>query len=52
AKHGMRLAGGQGSMKGKIFRIGHMGAYTDQDVADVLAALSTVLSELASMGAR
>jgi len=44
--HGMRLAGGQGSMKGKIFRVGHMGAYTDQDIADVLSALSNVMATL------
>lgn len=52
AKHGMRLAGGQGSMKGKIFRIGHMGAYTDQDVTDVLAALAEVVAELKIGGVR
>ncbi len=52
ANHGMRLAGGQGTMKGKIFRIGHMGAYNDQDVTDVLLALSSVLSELKVEGVR
>ena len=46
AKHAMRLAGGQGSMKGKIFRVGHMGAYTDRDIADVLAALADVLAAI------
>jgi aspartate aminotransferase-like enzyme len=27
-KHGMRIAGGQEPMKGKLFRLGHMGHYT------------------------
>jgi aspartate aminotransferase-like enzyme len=48
--HGMRLAGGQGSVKGKIFRVGHMGAYTDQDITDVLAALTDVVATLGAPG--
>ena len=37
------VAGGQGSLDGKIFRIGHMGYITDEDVADLLDALQGVL---------
>lgn len=43
-QHGLRMTGGQGSMKGKIFRVGHMGAYTDGDIADVVAAVKDVLA--------
>ncbi len=45
---GIRLAGGQGSLKGKIFRIGHMG-YCDR--FDVLNALAAVELALLRMGA-
>lgn len=39
------VAGGQGSLDGKIFRIGHMGYITGEDVADVMDALQGVLPE-------
>ena len=41
-EHGIKIAPGQGSMKGKIFRIGHMG-YVDE--ADALM-ISALLGEL------
>jgi aspartate aminotransferase-like enzyme len=46
-QYGIKLAGGQDSLKGKIVRLGHMG-YIDQ--FDVLAALSGVELVLLEMG--
>ena len=40
------IAGGQGEMKGKVFRLGHMGYVGDFDVVTALAALEQVLQEL------
>jgi aspartate aminotransferase-like enzyme len=45
-KHGLILAGGQGDLKGKIFRIGHLGAIHVSDVYMILASLELALSEL------
>ncbi len=42
--HGVKIAPGQGSMKGKIFRIGHMG-YVDDADALMLASLLHRLGE-------
>lgn len=44
--HGIRIAGGQGSMKGQIFRVGHMGDYRDSDILDFTAALEATLTSL------
>ena len=38
--HGMVVAGGQDQLKGKILRIGHMGAYDLSDIYAVLGALA------------
>jgi aspartate aminotransferase-like enzyme len=43
---GITIAGGQGSMRGKIFRISHMGYVGDFDVLTALAALEMVLGGL------
>jgi aspartate aminotransferase-like enzyme len=40
---GITIAGGQGHLKGKIFRIGHMGYCTPLDILQVLAALELAL---------
>ncbi len=40
---GIRLAGGQGPLKGRIFRIGHMGHISQADIDAALAALAKVL---------
>jgi aspartate aminotransferase-like enzyme len=48
-QYGLKLAGGQDTMKGKIFRLGHMG-YIDQ--FDVLVALSGIELVLQEMGHR
>ena len=37
------LAGGQGTLQGKIFRIGHMGKVTEEDITEVLGSLEAVL---------
>ena len=43
---GITIAGGQGSMKGQIFRIAHMGYVDGFDVLTALGALEMVLAEL------
>ena len=45
-QRGITIAGGQGTMKGKIFRISHMGYVDGFDVLTALAALDLVLSDL------
>lgn len=45
-EHDVVLAGGQASLKGKIFRIGHMGYVLDEDIGLVMDALSSVLPEV------
>jgi aspartate aminotransferase-like enzyme len=49
--HGMRIAGGQEPMKGRLFRLGHMGWYRDEDIRDLLAALAATLRDLGWTGA-
>jgi aspartate aminotransferase-like enzyme len=44
--HNITIAGGQGEMKGQIFRLGHMGYVGDFDVIVALSALEQVLTEL------
>jgi aspartate aminotransferase-like enzyme len=41
--YGLIVASGQGPLKGKIFRVAHMGYVTDQDIEKALAALSDLL---------
>ena len=42
-EHGVVISGGQASLAGKIFRIGHMGRTTEGEIQDVLDALEDVL---------
>jgi aspartate aminotransferase-like enzyme len=44
--HGIILAPGQGPMKGKIFRIGHLGNYDRFDIIRCLAALELTLEDM------
>jgi len=44
-RSGCRIAGGQDELKGKIVRIGHMGATTPGDLLGCLAALEAALLE-------
>jgi aspartate aminotransferase-like enzyme len=43
AEHGIVLAPGQGPLKGKVFRIGHLGYYDQLDMIRGLAALEMTL---------
>lgn len=45
-KYGMHLAGGQGEMKSKIFRISHMGFIDHFDLLGVLSGLELTLKNL------
>lgn len=45
-KHGVVVAGGQGPLEGKIFRIGHLGYVGREDILAALAALEEVLPTL------
>src|SRR6266498_1065898 len=40
------LAGGQGKLQGKIFRIGHLGLVEEGDIRETLAALEETLAKL------
>jgi len=44
------LAGGQDHLKGKIFRIGHLGFVSDRDILSCLASLEVALQELGYEG--
>jgi aspartate aminotransferase-like enzyme len=39
------VAGGQGELKGKVFRIGHLGFITEKDMKEILEALKKALSK-------
>ena len=45
------LAGGQDHLKGKIFRIGHLGFVSERDVLTAIAALEATLQKLGHQGA-
>ncbi len=45
-ERGMRIANGYGPLKGKTFRIGHMGELTPSDVEELLAAMDGYLETL------
>ena len=40
------LAGGQDHLKGKIFRVGHLGYVNDRDIITVVSAISKTLLDL------
>ena len=44
-RFGMTLAGGQGPLKGRIFRIGHIGWFDVFDIATALAGVELALTE-------
>jgi aspartate aminotransferase-like enzyme len=44
------LAGGQDHLKGKIFRIGHLGFVSDRDILTAIGALEATLQELGYEG--
>jgi aspartate aminotransferase-like enzyme len=43
--HGVILAGGQGKLTGKIFRLGHLGSVTVGEILDTIAVLERVSVE-------
>jgi serine---pyruvate transaminase len=45
-RFGMTIANGQGELKGKIFRLGHIGWFDVFDITTQLAAVEIVLAEL------
>ena len=44
ASSGIRIAGGQSELKGKIFRIGHMGYVFEPDIREALNALRNIIN--------
>ncbi len=44
-KYGILLAGGQDHLKGKIFRVGHLGYINDRDIISVITAIGLTLYE-------
>jgi aspartate aminotransferase-like enzyme len=44
-RFGVKLAGGQGQLKGKIFRVAHLGLLDELDILGTLAAIELVLHE-------
>jgi len=45
-RHGITIAAGQGELKERIFRIGHIGWFDEFDIATALSAVELVLGEL------
>jgi aspartate aminotransferase-like enzyme len=45
-KYNVLLSGGQKELKGKIFRIGHMGAVTEREVLTTISCLEAALSDV------
>ncbi|QYJ17037.1 Serine-pyruvate aminotransferase [Rubrobacter xylanophilus DSM 9941] len=45
-EHGIQVAGGQGPMEGRIFRIGHCGYFDAYDIIATVAALELALESL------
>ena len=43
------LAGGQDHLKGKIFRIGHLGFVNDRDIISVISALESTLNKMGKL---
>ncbi len=46
------LAGGQDHLKGKIFRVGHLGYVNDRDIITVVSAISNTLLDLGKITAQ
>ena len=42
-KFDILLAGGQDHLKGKIFRVGHLGYINDRDIITIISAISNIL---------
>ena len=46
------LAGGQDHLKGKIFRVGHLGYVNDRDIITIISAISNTLLSLGKISAQ
>jgi len=51
-KFDILLAGGQDHLKGKIFRVGHLGYVNDRDIITVISAISKLLLEKGNITAQ
>jgi NAD-reducing hydrogenase large subunit len=51
-KFDILLAGGQDHLKGKIFRVGHLGYINDRDIVTVVSAISNTLLDLGKITAQ
>jgi len=51
-KFDILLAGGQDHLKGKIFRVGHLGYVNDRDIITVISAISNTLLDLGKITAQ
>jgi len=51
-KFAILLAGGQDHLKGKIFRVGHLGYVIDRDIISVVSAISNTLLSLGKISAQ
>ncbi len=45
-EHGVVLGGGQGKLEGKIFRVGHLGWFSQDDIAQTLDTVERLLDEI------
>ncbi len=52
SEHGIVLAGGQQHLDGKIFRIGHLGLVTEDEIEELIAALKEILPEAGFAGVK
>jgi len=46
------LAGGQDHLKGKVFRVGHLGYVNDRDIITIISAISNTLLTLGKISAQ
>ena len=51
-EHQVVLAGGQQTLDGKIFRIGHLGWVTEDDIETVISALKIALPQAGFVAAK
>lgn len=49
-KKGVTMAGGQGEMKGRIFRMAHLGFITESDIQTGVSVLKETLEEFGALG--
>lgn len=52
SEHGIVLAGGQQHLDGKIFRIGHLGLVTEDEIRELIAALEKTLPKAGFVGVK